>query len=81
MHHGAITTNYPWLPHNVDPSIETPEEFKAMPIQPLGDKQKFYDDLIQGCVNQFGKAGSRCLENEKDRIRMALRQPKVGSFR
>lgn len=38
MHNTNVTTNnYTWLPWNVDPSVPTPEEYKAMLIQPLGD--------------------------------------------
>ena len=81
MHHPSVTTNYPWLPHNLDPSIETPDEYREMPIQPLGDKQAYYDNLIQGCVDHFGKMGSKCLDNERDRIRMAIRQPQVSGTR
>jgi hypothetical protein len=47
---------------------------------PLGDKQKFYDDLISGCVEHYNQEkkgfGKRCLDNEKDRVEMSLRQPK-----
>ena len=50
---------------------------------PLGDKQKFYEDLIQGCVEHYDQEkegkGQRCLNNEKDRVAMSLRQPK-GMF-
>jgi prolyl 4-hydroxylase len=79
MHHANVTKNYAWLPWNMDPSIPTPEEYKDMPVQPLGDRQKFYDDTIQGCVDEYGEKGYRCLENERDRVEMALRQPMVGT--
>jgi prolyl 4-hydroxylase len=80
MHHAYASTNYPWLPHNVDPSIETPEEYKDMPIQPLGDMDKKHTDYMQGCVDFYTesggpKKGKRCLDNERDRIDMSLRQP------
>jgi prolyl 4-hydroxylase len=43
---------------------------------PLGDdKQKFYEESIQRCVDHYGKRGQRCRENEDDRIAMSLRQP------
>jgi hypothetical protein len=64
----------------MDPAIPTPEEFKGMPVQPLGDKQKFHDDLIQGCLAHYDKRGKSCLANERDRVTMSLRQPKVGNF-
>jgi prolyl 4-hydroxylase len=80
MHHAHASTNYPWLPHNVDPSIETPEEYKDMPIQPLGDMEKKHADYMQGCVDFYTesggpKKGKRCLDNERDRIDMSFRQP------
>lgn len=75
MHHASVSTNYPWLPHNMDSSIETPEEYKDMPIQPLGDKQSFYENYVEGCVNQFEDKSRRCLNNERERVEMTLRQP------
>lgn len=75
MHHERVSTNYDWLPHNVDPSIPTPDEYKDMPIQRMGNKQAFYENLIQGCTDHYGKIGSRCRFNEIDRVRMSLRQP------
>ena len=48
VHRLRVSTNYPWLPHNVDPENNpTPEEYKDMPIQPLGDKQGFYEQYMQ----------------------------------
>jgi prolyl 4-hydroxylase len=75
MHHSKVSNNYDWLPHNVDPSIPTPEEYKDMTVQPLGDRQKVYEDMIQGCVDHYGDKGSRCIRNERDRIDMSLTQP------
>jgi prolyl 4-hydroxylase len=46
-----------------------------MPINPLGNRQAAYDDFIQGCVKHFGSRGQRCIETEKDRFDMTLRQP------
>lgn len=45
---------------------------------PLGDdKQQFYEESIQRCVDHYGeKKGKRCLDNEDERIEMSLRQPK-----
>lgn len=78
MHRPNVSNNYAWLDWNVDPTIATPDEYKGMPVQPLGDKQQFYDNLIQGCIDYYGeKKGRRCLDNEVDRVQMALRQPKV----
>ena len=41
---------------------------------PLGDRQLFYDENIQGCVDFY--QSTRCLTNEKVRVEMSLRQPK-----
>ena len=43
--------------------------------QPLGDRQKFYDEFLDGCVKYYGKRGHRCKDTERDRIDMSLRQP------
>ena len=44
IHHSSVSTNFPWLAHNVDPEHNpVPAEFKDMPMQPLGDRQKSYD--------------------------------------
>jgi len=75
MHHKRITDNYDYLPHNRDPSLPTPDRYKDMVIQPLGDRQAFYDDMIGKCVAYYGKHGHRCLEYESDRVEMTLRQP------
>lgn len=75
MHYFDVSTNYPWLPHNVDPSLPVPEEYRDMVPQPLGNKKDFYKDFIQGCIDKFGKKGARCTQNELDRVAMTLRQP------
>lgn len=76
MHYAAISTNYPWLEHNVDPNVPTPKEYEDMVAQPLGDRQQFYKDYLDGCRASFGaKGSSRCTSNEIDRIAMTLRQP------
>jgi prolyl 4-hydroxylase len=87
-HHKNVSTNYAWLPHNqLSELYPTPSEYQNMPIQPLGDRQKFYNDMMQGCVDKYKDKdkyksgtrthdkGDRCWENERDRIEMALRQP------
>jgi hypothetical protein len=44
MHHVSVSTNYPWLPHNMDPvNNPIPEEYREMPLQPLGDRHKVYE--------------------------------------
>jgi hypothetical protein len=76
IHRTWISTNYDWLPHNVDPENNpTPEEYKDMPVQVLGDRQKFYDDFLQGCRDKYGKYGTACDSTERDRVEMSLRQP------
>jgi hypothetical protein len=75
IQHEKITNNYAWLPHNVDTSKQTPRAYRDMVVQPLGDKQKFYDDFLQSCKDHFGAKGQRCVQNERDRIAMSLRQP------
>eukprot|EP00586_Coscinodiscus_wailesii_P003754 CAMPEP_0172480452 /NCGR_PEP_ID=MMETSP1066-20121228/5561_1 /TAXON_ID=671091 /ORGANISM="Coscinodiscus wailesii, Strain CCMP2513" /LENGTH=480 /DNA_ID=CAMNT_0013241745 /DNA_START=62 /DNA_END=1504 /DNA_ORIENTATION=+ len=76
IQHERISTNYAWLPHNVDPANNpTPEEYKDMPIQHLGNRKAFYDDFLQGCVEFYGRSGKACQQTERDRIAMSLRQP------
>ena len=76
MHHATVSDNYAWLEHNLDPSIPTPAEYKDKPVQPLGDRQSFYNDFLDGCVDHYGKkGGQRCIQTEADRIEMSLRQP------
>uniref|UniRef100_A0A7S2YGP5 Fe2OG dioxygenase domain-containing protein n=1 Tax=Entomoneis paludosa TaxID=265537 RepID=A0A7S2YGP5_9STRA len=75
MHYPRVSTNYDWLPHNQDPSLTTPREYEGMPIQYFGDKQKWYDEFIEGCVKYYGRKGHRCRETERDRVEMSLRQP------
>jgi prolyl 4-hydroxylase len=76
MHHATVSTNYPWLPHNLDPSIPTPEKYKGMLINPLGDRQFIYDEFMESCRKANpGRKGDRCFSTEADRVEMSLRQP------
>ena len=75
MQYASVSTNYPWLEHNVDHSKPVPKEYEDMVIQPLGDRQSFYKEFLQGCKDHFGKKGARCVQNELDRVAMTLRQP------
>ena len=84
MHHQRVTTNYPWLPHNqVNTSSTTapttPDEYQNMPLQPLGDIQSRFEHYMNGCFEYYeqksGK-GMRCIQTERERIAMTLRQPK-----
>lgn len=81
MQYATVSTNYPWLPHNVDPNVQTPRQYEGVAIQPLGNRQKFYDDFLQSCVETFGARGERCRQNEQDRIAMSLRQPQSMQVR
>lgn len=74
MHHNNVTTNYAEYPWNTG-SEKTPVEYQNMAVQPLGNRQAFYDEMIQGCVDYYGEKGFRCLEYEQDRVDMTLRQP------
>lgn len=77
MHYSKVSDNFAWLPHNVDPvHNDVPPELKDMVIQPLGDKNKEYEEFLQGCKEKWGTSGAaRCQQNENDRIAMTLRQP------
>lgn len=75
MHHNPVSTNYPWLDHNAIPGTPTPEKYKDMVLQPLGDRDKFYHDFMKGCASHNGKNARRCQMTEDDRIAMTLRQP------
>ena len=76
MHHKYVSTNYDWLPHNQDTSISTPSKYKNMPINPLGDRQTFYNNYINGCKTAAGMFKAHvCTYNDEDRIEMLLRQP------
>jgi prolyl 4-hydroxylase len=76
MQYASVSTNYDWLPHNRDPNVPTPSEYEGMSVQPLGNRQEFYQDFLQGCKDHFGPTkGMRCVHNEIDRIAMSLRQP------
>ena len=75
MHHPEVSKNYHWLSHNQDSSIETPEEHMGKPVQHLGNRQREYEKLIQGCADYYGEKGYICYENEEDRIDMGLLQP------
>jgi hypothetical protein len=77
IHHVNVSTNYAWLPHNLDPSLPTPPEYEGMVVQPLGDKQTMYNNIIDGCRQFYEASGKaeRCDDSEADRVQMSLRQP------
>lgn len=76
IHRLKVSTNYPWLPHNVDPENNpTPPEYEGMPIQWLGNMQEQYDKMIAGCSKKYPKPKRICETTEIDRVEMSLRQP------
>lgn len=73
-----VSTNYPWLRHNTDPDNHpTPKEYENVPIQPLGDRQTFYEKYMQGCRDFWGGKGKNgeCDRYESQRIEHNIRQP------
>mmetsp|Transcript_18770 Transcript_18770/g.27819 ORF Transcript_18770/g.27819 Transcript_18770/m.27819 type:complete len:514 (-) Transcript_18770:428-1969(-) len=75
IHNARVSENYPWLEHNTDLSKPIPKEHHGRPIQPLGNRQQFYEDFMQGCREYYGKKGGACDATEQDRVLMSLRQP------
>jgi hypothetical protein len=71
IHHRQPSDNYPWLPSSKE----------GMAVQPLGDRQAFYKNYIDGCVKTFGNKSRRCETNENDRVAMSLRQPQSMQVR
>jgi len=83
-----ISTNYPWLPHNTNTSAPTPRQFENMPIQPLGNRQEFYNNHLSACRHHYSSIkvvkkghastnipGGNCDIYEYDRLLMNQRQP------
>ena len=72
----ATATVVQGLEYGVDVSfpMHYPDVLEA-DKNPLGDRQSFYNDFLNGCVEHFGKQGQRCVQTEADRIEMSLRQP------
>jgi hypothetical protein len=81
IHHSSISTNYAWLAHNVDPKLQSPRLYEDMVVQPLGDRSAFYKEFIDGCHAKFDSKGARCIQNERDRMSMSLRQPQSMQVR
>jgi hypothetical protein len=42
---------------------------------PLGDKNAWYENLINGCKESCERCDVQCVQNERDRIAMNRRQP------
>jgi prolyl 4-hydroxylase len=82
MHHERVSTNYPWLPHNIDPvNNPIPEEYKDMVIQPLGNIQDVYERYMAGCIDYWETNNNTtrrniCNDNERGRIEMSTNQPR-----
>ncbi|KAL7553955.1 hypothetical protein ACHAWF_017322 [Thalassiosira exigua] len=70
-----ISTNYPWLPHNIDPATPTPRAMQGMPLQPLGNRQDIYNKHLTSCRTFYSKKGGNCDMYEYDRMLMNQRQP------
>ena len=56
--HGRVSTNYPHLPHNVDPANnEMPSRYQNQPLQVLGDRQEIYLEHLDGCRAAYEATG------------------------
>lgn len=73
--HHRVSTNYDYLPHNQDASLDVPVEYQEMPIQPLGDRQAIYVSHVDACRKHNGDKSNLCDVYEYDRILMNSRQP------
>jgi prolyl 4-hydroxylase len=76
--HGRVSTNYPHLPHNVDPTThEIPLRYQNQPLQILGDRQEVYLQHLDGCRAAYEETGEsyKCDQCEYDRMLMNRRQP------
>lgn len=76
-----VSTNYPWLPHNIklaeDPSVAfIPHMYTSMPVQPLGNRAKFYEEYMSACRDKYRDKGYLCDLNEEIRVEMNMRQPR-----
>jgi hypothetical protein len=73
IHREKVSSNYPWLPHNVKDGVETPTEHVGQPLQPLGDRQAFYNHLHEGCAKKHD--ADSCNRSEQQRIERNLMRP------
>eukprot|EP00559_Dactyliosolen_fragilissimus_P001203 CAMPEP_0184864954 /NCGR_PEP_ID=MMETSP0580-20130426/16490_1 /TAXON_ID=1118495 /ORGANISM="Dactyliosolen fragilissimus" /LENGTH=434 /DNA_ID=CAMNT_0027363931 /DNA_START=35 /DNA_END=1339 /DNA_ORIENTATION=+ len=72
----GVSTNYAWLPHNVDPENNpTPPEYVGVPVQHFSERQSFYEEYVQGCRDYWEEEGHYCDEFEQDRIHQLIDQP------
>jgi prolyl 4-hydroxylase len=72
---GSVSSNYPWLPHNTQENVPTPNKYKGSPIQPLGDRHSVYLAHLKACRAKYPGEDSMCDVFENDRILMNRRQP------
>jgi prolyl 4-hydroxylase len=73
-HKDTVSINYDYSPHNVLPSLyPTPQMFRNMPIQPLGDRKSLYHQFLHECQQRYG---DKCDEYEDYRIQTNLQQPR-----
>jgi len=77
VHHATVSTNYPSLPHNSRTGVVPPIQYEEMPLQTLGNKEKFYNEFMEGCRNHYGSRAHMCDATERDRIKMSLDQPQA----
>jgi hypothetical protein len=76
IQHSQTSSNFAWLPHNINPEEHpVPETYRGMPVQPLGDRQKIYEEAMQGCRDYYQERGYMCDATEESRIESNLRQP------
>jgi hypothetical protein len=70
-----VSTNYPWLPHNLDPSLRVPLEFQDKPLQVLGNRMDMYVQHLKACRRAYPQNPQECDNYEYTRITMNRRQP------
>ena len=76
IHRTNVSSNYPWLPHNLDPNnTPTPLQYQNMSLAVLGDRQSMYNKYMKGCNDHYPGRGPVCSYTESDRIAMNSRQP------
>lgn len=71
----SVSTNYPWLPHNQNKNLKVPEEYKNVPLQPLGNRQYIYHQHLEACRRHDPENSELCDVYEFNRLTMNLRQP------
>lgn len=54
--------------------VSFPIHHKEMKDGPLGDRQKIYEDFMEGCRKFYGRKGNRCDMGDDGRLAMSRRQ-------